>query len=235
MADSKVYAVIGLGSFGRRVCEVLASRGMTVIAMDNNASLIERIRDSVTQAVRLDTTDPEEMRQAPLEDVDIGIVAIGENIEASILSTALLKRVGVPYIFARAVSDLHYQVLRQVGAHEVVNIEIDSGERIAQQLIAPDVLDQIPLSDDISLAEVFVPEGLSGRSLAQLDIRRKFGITVVGIKRVDISIDEAGNTVRDEEIVFPNAETVVEQTDTLIVVGRNPDITTLREYSGGGE
>jgi trk system potassium uptake protein TrkA len=208
---------------------------MTVIAMDNDASLIERIRDSVTQAVSLDTTDPEEMRQAPLEDVDIGIVAIGENIEASILSTALLKRVGVPYIFARAVSDLHYQVLKQVGAHEVVNIEIDSGERIAQQLIAPDVLDQIPISDDISLAEVFVPQGLSGRSLAQLDIRRKFGITVVGIKRVDISIDEAGNTVRDEEIIFPSAETVVEHTDTLIVVGRNPDIATLREQSGGGE
>lgn len=233
MADSKVYAVIGLGSFGRRVCEVLSDRGMTVIALDNNPTLVERIRDSVTQAIRLDTTDPEQMRQAPLEDVDVGIVAIGENIEASILSAALLRRVGVPYIFARAVSDVHYQVLRQIGAHEIVNIEIDSGERIAQQLIAPDVLDQIPISEGISLAEVFVPDGLAGRTLADLDLRNKFGITVVGIKRVNLSVDESGNTVRSEDMVFAAADSRVQRTDTLIIVGDDEDIAGLREYSGG--
>lgn len=233
MSDTKVYAVIGLGSFGRRVCEVLSDRGMSVIAVDNDPMLVERIRDSVTQSIRLDTTDPEQMRQAPLEDVDVGIVAIGENVEASILSTALLRRVGVPYIFARAVSDVHYQVLRQIGAHEVVNIEIDSGERIAQQLIAPDVLDQIPISEGISLAEIFVPDGLAGKTLADLDLRNKFGITVVGIKRINLSVDEAGNTARSEAIDFAAADSKVDRTDTLIVVGADEDITSLREYGGG--
>jgi trk system potassium uptake protein TrkA len=234
MADVNVYAVIGLGSFGRRVCEVLSDRGMSVIAMDNDPELVDKISDRVTHAVCLDTTDPDQITQTGLSDVDVGVVAIGENIEASILTTALLKRMGVSYIFARAVNDIHYQVLQQIGAHEVVNIEIDSGERIAQQLVAPDMLDQIPISEDISIAEVYPPEGFAGKSLSTLDLRNKFRITVVSIKRVHLSVDESGKTVRSEDIIFPTADTKVAKNDTLIVVGENDDLSQFRDYSPKG-
>lgn len=234
MAESRVFAVIGLGSFGRRVCEVLSDRGMTVVAMDNNPALVDKISEVVARAQRLDTTDPDQLSQASLEDVDVGVVAIGENIEASILTTALLKQFGVPYIFARAVSDIHYHVLRRIGAHEVLNIEIDQGERVAQRLIAPDVLDQIPISEDISIAEVFVPEGFVGKTLSRLDLRNKFRITVVSIRRVQITVTESGTTERSEEVLFPVAQTNLRKNDTLIVVGKNDDIANLRRYAPGG-
>ena len=100
----KVFAVIGLGTFGRRVAEVLADRGGEVIAIDNNPDLIDRVKDSVTQAVLLDATDETSLASAPFDDVDVAVVAIGDNVAASILATALLKRVGIPYILARSIS-----------------------------------------------------------------------------------------------------------------------------------
>ncbi|MEA1911379.1 MAG: TrkA family potassium uptake protein, partial [Spirochaetota bacterium] len=138
----KIFAVIGLGTFGAKVCEVLTQKGGKVIAIDREPELIEKVKDSVTQSILLDTTDETAMNQIPYADISIAIVAIGENIEASILTTAILKRLGVPYIVARAVTEIHNQVLRQVGADEVVNIEIEEGQRIAQRLISPEILDR---------------------------------------------------------------------------------------------
>ena len=134
---NKNYLVIGLGGFGRRLSEVLEEKGANVIAVDSDENLIERVKNSVTQAVHLDSTDEERLKGLDLEDVNAAIVAIGDNLEASILTTAILKRLGLPYIIARALNDLHHQVLRQVGADEVINIEVDEGSRMATKLIAP--------------------------------------------------------------------------------------------------
>ena len=106
-AKEKVYAVIGLGTFGRRVAEVISDRGGEVIAIDNDPELIDKVKDSVTQAVLLDSTDELSLANAPFDDVDVAVVAIGDNIAASILTTALLKRIGIPYILARSISELH--------------------------------------------------------------------------------------------------------------------------------
>ena len=125
MPKNKVFAVFGLGAFGLEVCRVLAEKGSTVIAIDNKVGQIEKIKNLVTQAVLIDSTDEESLRAAPIEDVDTAIVGIGENIESSILTTAILKKVGVPHIIARAISEIHAQVLRQVGASDVINIEIE--------------------------------------------------------------------------------------------------------------
>ena len=230
MARERVYAVVGLGTFGREVCRTLMEKGGKVIAIDNKAALIDRVKNEVTQAILIDTTDEETISRAPLESVDVAIVAIGDNVEASILTTALLKRIGVPRILSRAVSDIHEQVLRQVGADEIVNIEIDEGKRVANRLTSPEVLDTIPISDQISVSELFVPKSMVGVSLANLDLRTKFHVNVVSIKRDKITIDEYGNPNRSEELFFPGAEDALEDGDVLLVVGSNSDIETLKEY-----
>lgn len=230
MAKEKVYAVIGLGSFGRKVCEVLADGGGKVIAIDNNSGLIDRVKDLVTQAVLLDATDEDSLANAPFDDVDVAVVAIGDNIASSVLTTALLKRIGVPHILARAVSDLHEQVLKQIGADEIVNIEIDEGRRVAMRLMSPEVLDKIPVSQSISVAELYTPKSFVGQTLEELDLRKRFKVNIISITRTELNVDEMGNPVRDENIVFPTSDEELLESDVLLVVGKNSDIEALKEY-----
>jgi len=230
MAKERVYAVVGLGSFGKRVCEVLSEKGGKVIALDNRPQVIESIKNQVTQAVLVNSTDEEALSAVPLEDVDVAIVAIGDNIEASILTTALLKGAGVPYIIARAVSDLHQRVLKQVGADEIINLEIDQGTRMALKLISPEVLERIPITRTISMAEIYAPPGMVGKSLLKLELRSKAHINVVALRRISVTIDKEGNALKEEKVVFPGPEEVIEESDILIVVGKNEDIDALEEY-----
>ena len=170
------------------------------------------------------------MSRVPFEDVSMAIVAIGDNIESSILTTAQLKRVGIPYIVARAVSDIHQQVLKQVGADEVVNIEIEEGQRIAQKLISPEVLDRISITESMSIAELYVPKNFVGESLAKLDLRKKLRVNIVSIRRIVLSVDEEGNPVKNEEVIFPEANEVLKESDLLLLVGKNEDIDAFKEY-----
>ena len=224
----KTFAVIGLGTFGLQLCNTLAAEGVTVIAIDNDAALVERVSEVVTQAVLLDATDPDALTGAPLENVDVAIVAIGSQIEASILATALLKRRVVPYIIARAISDLHHQVLRQLGANEVINIEVDEGIRLARRLVSPDVLSRFPISKDMSVAELYVPETIAGASLVELDLRGRYGVNVVSVKRIKIDVDEFGTPQRREEVSFPGPKDRLERDDTILIIGLNKDIERFR-------
>ncbi|RPJ08005.1 MAG: TrkA family potassium uptake protein [Spirochaetaceae bacterium] len=227
MAKSKVYAVIGLGTFGRKVCEVLSQKGGQVIALDEDPEAIDKIKSTVTAAILLDATDEGAIEKAPLDDVDVGIVAIGDDIEASILVTALLKKRGIPYILARAVSEIHQTVLRQVGANEVVNLEIDEGVRIALRLISPDVLDTIPLSKDYSFAEVQVPRVFFGQTVRNIQLREKFNLNIISIKHIIKDVDDVGNPVSREELILPDADAILTDGDILLVVGNNDSLGDL--------
>ncbi len=230
MAKETLFAVIGLGTFGEQVCEVLMEKGGRVLAIDNRSEIIEKIKDSVTQAILLNATDEEALSTIPFEDVDIAIVAIGENKEASILITAILKRIGVSYILARATSELHSRVLKQVGADEVVNIEISEGKRVAQKLLAPEILDRIPISETITVAELYASRSFIGKNLSKLNLRKKFKINIIAVKRSFISIDELGNPIKSEEVIFPDSDTKMKEHDIILVVGRNEDIDIFKEY-----
>ena len=230
MAKEKVFAVVGLETFGRKVCEVLVDKGGKVIAIDNDPALIDKIKDTVTQAVLLDSTDEDSLSSAPFDDVDVAVVAIGNNIAASILTTALLKRIGVHYILARAISELHEQVLKQIGADEIVDIEIDEGQRIGDKLMSREILDRIPVSHSISIAELYAPKTFVGKTLLKLDLRRKFHVNIVAVTRVDLTVDEMGNPVRNEQVIFPTADDVLGDTDVLLVVGKNEDIDAMSQY-----
>jgi trk system potassium uptake protein TrkA len=230
MKGEKTYAVFGLGTFGLEVCRVLADKGGKVIAIEVNQRLIEKVKDSVTQAVLIDSTDEESLRNVPLESVDIAVVAIADDIEASILTTAILKSRGVPQIIARALSDIHAQVLKQVGATEILFIEIEEGRRLANRLISPDVLDRIPISAGQTLAEIIVPDSLTDKTLQKLDLLHKFNLNVISIKRPGTTVDEMGNPVREETIIKPGASVKLEKNDVLVVIGSDEDIDSLKEY-----
>jgi trk system potassium uptake protein TrkA len=230
MPDEKTFAVFGLGTFGFEVCRVLSEKGGRVIAVDVNPSLIEKVKEIATQAVLIDSTDEDSLRGAPLENVDVGIVAIGDDMEASILTTAILKNRGIPYIISRAISDIHAQVLRQVGATEVLFIEIEEGRRLATRLISPDVLDRIPISKNQTLAEVIVPEAFVGKTLQKLDLLNKLNITIISVKRMSTKIDDMGNPQKEELIIQPIPATALDEGDILVVIGKDEDINRLKEY-----
>jgi trk system potassium uptake protein TrkA len=230
MPDDKTFAVFGLGTFGFEVCRVLSEKGGKVIAVDVNSGLVEKAKEIVTQAVLIDSTDEDSLKNAPLDNVDVGIVAIGDDMQASILTTAILKNRGIPYIIARAISDIHAQVLRQVGATEILFIEIEEGRRLAIKLISPDVLDRIPISKNQTLAEVAVPVGFVKKTLGKLDLLKKLGITVISVKRISTKIDDMGNPEKEELVIQPASTTVLEDADVLVVLGKDEDINRLKEY-----
>jgi trk system potassium uptake protein len=230
MEKSRTIAVFGLGNFGYEVCRVLADKGAQVIAVDNQEKLVNKIKNIVAQSILIDSTDIEGLRNAGLDTIDVAIVAIGENsIDSSILTTALLKNLGISVIIARAISEVHAQVLRQVGATEVINIEVDEGRRIATRLIAPDILDIIPISKNQTLAEVRVPKSLVGKSILQLNFRKTFNLNVISIKKVKISIDDQGNPVQEETVLNPLPADILQIDDILVVVGHDKDIERVKE------
>jgi trk system potassium uptake protein TrkA len=231
MAKEKVFAVFGLGAFGNEVCRVLSEKGGKVIAFDNRPQPVERIKDQVSQVMVLDSTDEEALRSAPLDNVDIAIVAIGDDVEASVLTTALLKNMGIPYIIARAVSDIHMRVLRQIGANEVINLEIEEGQRVASRLLTTEVLETIPVTEDYSIVELYVPESMVGRSLERLNLRQEYHVNVIAIERFKTNVDEEGNPVKEERVILPTKDDVLLTDDILIVVGRNSDIEAFKEVS----
>jgi trk system potassium uptake protein TrkA len=202
------FVVIGLGIFGRNVALNLARHGQAVLAIDIDQEEIDRLAPDLDSVVRADATDEEALRELRLERMSCAVVAIGaQSMEASILTTALLRQVGVPRIVARSLSELHERVLRAVGAHEVVSPEKEMGQRLARRLAEPGVLERLELGEDAQLAEIAAPESFIGRSLVELEVRRQFDVTVVAIRR--------GGSVRAN--VAPGDR--LQQGDVLVVIG----------------
>lgn len=230
-AKQKSFAVFGLGSFGTEVCRVLADKGARVLAFDLREQAVDRVRELVKQAFQLNSADEDAMMGAPIEGVDVAIVAIGGDIEASILTTALLKNIGVPYVIARASSDIHQRVLRMVGATEVINLEIEEGRRVAARLLTTEPMDTIAVTEDYSIVEFPVPENMVGKSLEKLNLRKEYRVNIIAIERFESAFDAEGNPAREERVILPDKDDILMHGDVLIVVGRNSDIEALSELS----
>jgi trk system potassium uptake protein TrkA len=180
------FVVIGLGIFGRNVALHLARAGHTVLAVDSMQSEVDRIATELTSAVRADATDEEALQELGLDRMSCAVVAIGaDSMEASILATALLRQIGVPRIIARSLSELHSRVLRAAGAHEIVNPEEEMGQRLARRLTEPSIRERLSLGGDAEFAEVEIPAAFVDKTPIDLDIRRRYGLTVVAIRRQD--------------------------------------------------
>jgi len=229
MAKERVFSVIGLGIFGMKVCQELSKKGAKVLAIDNHEENVNRAKNSAVQAILLDTTNPDLLREVPFQDVDVAIVAIGDNIEASILSTATLKELGIPRIISRAVSPLHSRVLNKIGADEVIIVEEEMGSRIASQIISPDVLDRIPVAENVSIAEIAINKSITGLELSEMEIRKKLNLQICGVIRKDVHVNEDGTAISRETFVFPDDCGKLRESDTILVAGNNDQIDELTD------
>ncbi len=221
------FAVIGLGRFGFHVAQALHDRGAEVIAIDRDPKIVERIKLSVTSAVCTDATDEDNLHALSIQDLDAVVITIGaESVESSILTTALIARLKVPHIIARATSDLHAQILRLVGAHEVVNPESDLAARMAQRIARPAILDLIQLSSDgYSLSEITAPRRFNGKTLAQANVRKLYGLNILGIKRRTRRFHPDGSEDFHEYVDHNPAPTdVIQDRDILLCIGTIEDI-----------
>ncbi|TYR79882.1 TrkA family potassium uptake protein [Priestia megaterium] len=208
----KEFAVIGLGRFGGSICKTLSDQGMEVLAIDTHEEKVNEYASIASHAVVGDATDEAVLKSLGVRNFDHVIVAIGDNIQASILTTLILKELGVKKITVKAQNDYHAKVLSKIGANFIVHPERDMGRRIANSMISNSVLDYLELSDKHSIVELVASKRMAGNTLIDLDIRAKYGINIVAIKR-DRDI-----------IVSPQASEPIQQGDILIVIGADVNI-----------
>lgn len=208
----KEFVVIGLGRFGGSIVRELTRLGADVMAIDSDPERVDDFAKIATEAVIADTTDEEVVKSLGIRNFEHVIVAIGEDIQASILTTLILKDLGVPQITVKATDDYHEKVLRKIGADHVVHPERDMGIRIANNIMTNNVLDYLELSDEHSIMEIRANEKIANHSLVDLDIRAKYGINIVGIKR--------GENI----MISPSADEKILENDILLVIGADVDI-----------
>lgn len=224
----KTFAVFGLGSFGMEICTALSEMGCEIIAVDRDQKLINKIKDKVAHALLLDATDEDALRNAGLQEVDVAVVAIGDNTDSNILVTVILKNIGVPCIISRAMTNLHAQVLKEIGATEIINIQIEQGRRLAARIAAPSIMDMIPISEDQMLAELRVPGEFTGKTLRELEIRQKYHVNVISIKRRKTDVDDMGNPKVEKLVFSPKPMDILEVNDILVILGEEKDIDKFR-------
>lgn len=212
------FVVIGMGRFGRSLAIHLSRAGHSVLAIDPDEAVVAELAVDLDSVVAADATDEATLRELNVDRMGTAIVAIGmDSMQASILSTALLRQLGVPRIIARSLSPLHSRVLVAVGAHTVVNPEEEEGRRLARRLGEPSVLKRYELSGEASLAEVELPASFVDKTLIELDVRKQYGVTVLAVRRDDeYKAIETGN------------ETLL-QNDVLVVVGPDDGVRRLSE------
>ena len=212
----KQFAVFGLGSFGKSVALTLQSFGCDVIAVDNCYEKIQDIADSVSYAMCGDVTEPEFMKTIGARNLDGAVIAVSENLEAAIMATMISKEMGISYVLVKAMDELQGKILEKVGADSIVYPEIDMGERVAKKLISTEFIDWIELSPDYSLTEKLLPKQWEGKSLAELRVREKYGINVIGIlkeDKMDMALDPSKPLQAD---------------DMLFIIGKNSDLEKFK-------
>ena len=215
MSNKRRVAVLGLGRFGSAVARELMRLGHDVLALDADEKVVQEIADDVSHAVRVDITDSDSLQELGLGDFDAAIVAVSSALEVSILATVLLQQLGVKRIVAKASTDLHGSILRQVGASRVVYPERETGLRVAHSFAAPGVRDYLDVSPGYGFARVPVGEALAGKSLGDLDLRKSCGVTAMALQR------------KGSVTLNPHPSEVLRPGDELIVAGLDEDLERL--------
>lgn len=216
--EKKEFVVFGLGRFGKSVALTLADSGCEVLVVDNNEEKIHDIAESVTYAVKADVTDAETLSTLGLRNFDGAIIAIGENLEASVLVTILVKELGIPYVLAKVQTETQAKVLKKVGADMVVFPEKETGIRIANKLVHGNFFDAIELSSTFSMMEMDALPEWCGRTLSELDLRARYDINVIGVKN------------KGKFNFNPTADEIIDKDDILVVIGRNETLSQLQHH-----
>ena len=213
-AKRKQFLVAGLGLFGTSVALTLQQMGYEVYALDSEEGLVQNLSTQLNYVVCGDASDRKTLQSLPLEDIDVAVVAIG-NVERNMMCTMLLKELGVKQVVAKAINNLHGAMLNKIGADKVVYAERDMGERVAHNLISAGVMDYIELSGEISVMSLSIPTEFVGKNLIESDLRRRYDVNVVAIKR-------DGRTM-----VNPKAQEVFQPGDEIIVLGTHEGVKRM--------
>ena len=224
----KRFMVIGLGRFGRRMAQALTEAGHEVVAIDRREELVERVRDEVALAVCLDATDADLLKSQGAADIDVAVVCIGEDFEANALTTATLKSLGVRLVIARASTEIQRRILASIGADRVVLPEEEMAVRLASQLANPNIIEHLELAEGHSLIQIRAPGEWLGRTLGEIDLRRKYEVNLVAIKRSIVSrTPDGGESVEQQVVDLPLAHTVIREGDVLVLVGSTESLANL--------
>ena len=213
----KTIGIIGLGRFGGTLAKQVAAMGHEVVGIDIEEGLVQKLAPYLTHSIVADFSDEDTIRQLNLQELDVVVIAIGDNLKAKLLSAMVLKELHAPYIVAKASTEMESKLLEKVGADLIIFPEMDMAERVAQMLTRENIVDYFQLSQDIGLVEMGITSFMIGHTLPELDIRKKYNVNIVAVKR-------------DKNVIAPpNPNNPLQDEDMLIVIGRNEDITKLSQ------
>ena len=216
----KRIGIIGAGRFGMALAESLANAGAEVVLIDRNRPAMQMAGEFAT-ALQGDATQPHVLEEAGFGECDVVVVAIGSNMEASVMATANCKELGVPNVVAKATSELHGKILRRIGADSVIYPDRDSAPRLAMSIANHNVIDFFEVSEGYSIAEIATPEDIRGKTLAEADLRKRTGVTVLCIRR------PAADAKKPRKVIVPQADDVLNADDRLIVFGETRKLDSL--------
>lgn len=223
------FCVIGLGRFGQALATAIAKKGYEVLAIDREEQRVQEIEDKVSQTLILDSTNEKAMKSLGLSDFDWVVIAMSSDLEASILTTMIVKDAGAKRVCAKAASDLHAKILKKLGIDKVVFPEHEMGVRLAEILSSPSIFQFLELAEDYSIAEISSPKEFWDKTIRETDARKKFGINIIGIKRKEPFTDEkTGNIDYKEKLIMaPEPSQKILQGDVLVILGHNKNIEKL--------
>lgn len=222
------YVIVGLGNFGASLAEKLTKMGNEVIGVDVNMSKVEAIKDKITHAVNLDSTDITAVSSLPLKDTDVVIVGIGEDKGANIMATALMKQLNVKRLISRAVSPLQEMVLEAMGVDEIIHPEEETAERWAKKLDLQGVVDSFEVNRDYTIIETEIPAEFDGRTLEEIGLKRKYDIIVLTTIKLSREKNELGTERGISNVQgVASAKTVLHKNDIMVLYGHNKNLKKL--------
>src|SRR5690606_33835887 len=218
------FAVIGLGRFGTKIAHTLSQRGAEVQAIDNDENKTDNLRDEVAYAVTMDSTDIKALNSQRVKDMDAVVVAIGENFEALLLTTAHLLDMKVKRVIARAATPQQRMILEKMGVSEILSPEDEVGILVAERLLHPSVMTFLQLPDGYEIAEIVPPEGVWNKSVGELQLRERYNLNLITLKR-EYQLQKNGEVILEKHILgVPKSDTMIYENDTLIILGQEVDI-----------
>lgn len=214
----KLICVIGLGQFGSELARELANR-CEVLAIDNCEDRVNAIADAVQRAMIVDARDFSGLSSLVSADFDEAVVSLGESMEASVLCTLHLSKIGLKTIRAKAISEDHATILRSVGATETIFPERETAKRVAAQIVNPNLLDFIPLGEDFEVMDVGLPDSFHGKTLIELKLRERFGVFVIAVREL----------VPPKFVFLPGPNFVIKPSDVLVMIGKEQDLLRIQQ------
>ncbi len=225
------FAVIGLGQFGMSIALTLAERGAEVIAIDNSLDKVDQVKEEVALAVAMDATDPRALKAQNVQEVDAAVVAIGEDFESLMLTTVILQELKVKRIIARAANKQQRTILEKLGVKEILSPEDTVGKSVAETLLQPSIRSFLALPDEYEIVEIDTPKRIIDQTVGTVNLRQEFNLNLITVKRKFTEVEEGEKKEVMHIIGVPRPDTILQDSDKMIILGKTQDIKRFIECS----